>query len=78
MLWDRESLLTKVTVCPTEMVTWLGFTPADVMVTVAPLPPPGGGLGEGVVELPPHAVMKSAPNNPKTMPMPLSIIFAPN
>jgi hypothetical protein len=39
------------------------------MVTVAPLPPPGAGVGEGVLELPPHAEMRRAPNAATTPPL---------
>src|SRR5438067_1536113 len=58
ILCERESLLTKVTTSPTLMVTLFGFTPAEVIVIVAPtgpvpdegdvgeLPPPHAGSNE--------------------------------
>src|SRR4029079_19482707 len=52
MSLDRVSLLTNVTLCPTEMVTVDGFTPADVIVTVAPLGPVLPVVPEMTVTLP--------------------------
>src|SRR5215213_9717838 len=62
MLCTRPSLLTKVTLCPTAMVTVDGVTRPLAMVIVAPLgpglpvptpaPPPEGPVGDPP---PPHA-----------------------
>jgi hypothetical protein len=63
MSCGRLSLLTNVTRDPTDTVTAFGDTPLAVMVIVAPLDPPGEGVGVGelgVLSLPPHAAAASA------------------
>jgi len=56
-------LFTKVTRDPADTVTARGDTPLAVIVIVAPLEPPGEGVGVGVGELgelSPHAAAASA------------------
>ena len=60
-------LFTKVTLCPTEIVTLLGLTPLLPIVIVAPLgpgcPPPDGPVGGfPLSELSPHAVKSTRSN----------------